>query len=571
MVIRFVTIIILIFSFAAARADTAVMVWVEFKDKESSPYSLSRPHEFLSERAIERRLKQNISLDFYDLPVSPGYIELLLSDTTLQLYYTSRWFNGVLLKTKSQSSVDLIEHHDFVFRTEIVKPLPADTITPIVPVQSMGCTQYPMKFMSQYTLDRAFGSFPFPISGSWADYPAYGEAENQTTMLRGDALHNKGYAGKDIVIALLDAGYRNTDSLEAFQWLREQNRLLGYYDFVQSKAKLYQGHAHGTYVLSVMAGHLPETFSGAAIEASYWLLRTEDAASEYRIEEYNWLAGAEFADSVGADIINSSLGYTVFDDSLQNYTYADMDGQTTVVARAANMASDRGMLVVSSGGNYGAQNWRYIGSPADAIGVLSVGGTDEQGSRVGFSSIGPSYDGRIKPEIMAQAQGVSVINYLGAVSYANGTSFSSPVVASLAACLWQMFPMATNDDIRQAVIQSSDRYLNPDSLYGFGIPDFAFAKNILNNQFDEKPFVKLASNPLVPQSAIRFYTDYEDVISIDMFNSNGQKIWSQGNISVIPGFNEIKPFYQVMDLSSGIYLLRINFSNRTEFIKAMKL
>ncbi len=420
-------------------------------------------------------------------------------------------------------------------------------------------------------LKKSEGKYPFSSEAlNLARNGGYGSAEGQLKMVSGQSLHERGFWGEGKVIAILDSGFRGVDTLQAFSNLWVYGNILGYYDFVNARRELYRGHGHGTFVFSVMGGFLQGEYSGTATSASYWLLRTEDAASEFKIEEYNWLAGAEYADSVGADIINSSLGYTQFDDETQNYSYADMDGSTTVVARAANMAFSRGIMVVNSAGNYGNQLWSYIGSPADAHGVLAVGGTDDQGNRINFSSVGPSADGRVKPQVMAQGQGVWAANTMGTLSQVNGTSYSSPIIAGLAACLWEMFPDASNNQIKQAIIRSGDRYLMPDSLYGFGIPNFEVAIDILKKNLENSQFLKLANNPLQPDSAISFYNFRQEMISIDLFNSNGQKIWSKQGIGVFPGYNEVKPFSDISSLPSGMYLIRVNFSDRTELLKAIK-
>jgi len=544
------------------------MVWVEFTDKENSHYSLSRPYEFLSQRAIERRQKQNIPLDFYDLPVSPYYLQTLAADTSIVVYYSSKWFNGAMLNVRYAEALQRLDNYEFISYWEDVKPqppLPEDK----KPEEINGSQAF-----DGYSFDPAmfYEEFPYSILHTFNNYPDYGEAENQVKLVNGQALHARGYWGRNKVIAVLDAGYRSVDTLGGFNFLWEQNRILGYRDFVDPGGNVFNSHPHGTYVLSVMGGHLPGKYSGAALGASYWLLRTEDASSEFRIEEYNWLAGAEFADSVGADIINSSLGYTRFDDPAQNYEYSDLDGQTTVIARAANKAFSKGILVVSSAGNYGAQSWRYIGSPADAHGALAVGGTNSEGQRVNFSSVGPSADGRVKPEVMAQGQGVSVLNLVGSTANANGTSFSAPLVAGMAACLWQKFPRATNEQVQNAIIRSADRYMMPDSLYGYGIPDFGKAVEILRGPYESTlPVAMILNNPLVPDSAIRFFAEGNETISIDFINSSGQKIWTLNNLEVLSGYNEVRPFRDIGVLASGIYIVRINFKNRSEFIKAIKL
>jgi serine protease AprX len=562
-----ISIVVLLFALSSW-GNNPVMVWVEFADKENSHYSLARPHEFLSQRAIERRQKQNIPFDFYDLPVSPHYLQTLAADTSIVVYYSSKWFNGAMLKVSNAEALQQLYNYEFISYWEDVKPQP-----PLPEDKKLEEINGSQAF-DYYSFDPAMFSeeYPYSLMHTFNNYPDYGEAENQVRLVNGQELHGRGYWGRDKVIAVLDAGYRAVDTLEGFSFLWEQNRILGFRDFVDPDGNIFNSHPHGTYVLSVMGGFLPGRYSGAALGASYWLLRTEDAASEFRIEEYNWLAGAEFADSVGADIINSSLGYTRFDDPAQNYTYNDLDGQTTIVARAANKAFSRGILVVSSAGNYGAQSWRYIGSPADAHGALAVGGTNNTGQRVNFSSVGPSADGRVKPEVMAQAQGVAVLNLVGSTGNANGTSFSAPLVAAMAACLWQKFPKATNEQIQNAIIRSADRYMMPDSLYGYGIPDFGKAIEILGGQYEDAlPVAMILNNPLVPDSAIRFFAEGNETISIDLINSSGQKMWTLKNIEVLNGYNEVRPFGDIGVLASGIYIVRINFKNRSEFLKAIKL
>ncbi|MFN2396425.1 MAG: S8 family serine peptidase [Bacteroidales bacterium] len=563
----FLSLIILLFSLFL-KGNNPVMVWVEFKDKQHSPYSLTRPHEFLSTRAIERRQKQNIPFDHFDLPVSPLYIETLAADTSITVFYTSRWLNGALLKISNNDFLQNLDEIDFILSWQDVKPVP----TSPEKSENFGSngSQQHQWYMSLH--EEAFDKFPYSLNHYYSGYPEYGSSEDQISLVNGQALHWPGYWGEGKIVAVFDSGFRSVDTLEAFSYLWNNNKILGFRDFVEPGSNIFDTHTHGTYVLSVMGGYLSGNLSGSALGASYWLLRTEDVSSEFRIEEYNWLAGAEFADSVGADIINSSLGYTRFDNTIQDYFYDDLDGQTTIVARAANKAFSKGLLVVNSAGNYGSQSWMYVGSPADAHGALAVGGTNSVGTRVAFSSLGPTADGRVKPDIMAQAQGVAVANIMGSVGQANGTSFSSPLIAGMAACLWQKYPAANNEEIRNAIIRSADRYLLPDTIYGFGIPDFGKAIDILDGKFEGTRMAYLISNPLLPNSAVRFYAEEnEEFISIDLINSNGQKIWTITDLNVFYGINEVRPFANINTLNSGIYIIRINFKNRSENIKAIKL
>jgi serine protease AprX len=550
---------LIIFISLRISAQGPQMLWVEFNDKRNSAYSLNRPHEFLSQRAIERRLKQRIPLDFHDLPVSEGYVQTLTSDNSVILYYTSKWMNGILVSVSDEATIDFINSLDFVKSTEVIKPFVSDPVSTADATQSEG-------FL--YNNEPTSQSETIAL---WDTDIEYGVTRNQIEIVNGQNLHQKGLFGKGLVVAVFDSGFSNVDTISAFNKLWNEGKILGHKDFVNPQGDVFRAHSHGTLVLSVMAAQLNDTYSGAATGASYWLLRTEDVASEYRIEEYNWLAAAEFADSVGVDVINSSLGYTTFNDPNQNYTYTDMNGHTTVAARAANMAFSRGMLVVTSAGNAGSQEWRYIATPGDAPGSLTIGATDSEGKRAAFSSVGPTSDRRIKPDVMAQGHRVAVINASGRIGYANGTSFSSPLIAAMAACLWQAFPNVSNHDIKHAIINSSDRYLAPDSLYGNGMPDFQRAFDILYQTQEQKYIVTLGPNPLQSESTLTLKIASDDSVTIELISSNGQRIWFMPDVPLHAGYNELKPFNQIEQVASGIYFIRMSFKDRSELIKAVKL
>ncbi|MFW5892295.1 MAG: S8 family serine peptidase [Bacteroidota bacterium] len=549
------------------------MVWVEFRDKENSPYTLENPGDFLSQRSLERRLKNNIPLDFYDLPVSPAYVETLTTDLEeqLKLYYTSRWFNGALFEVNDELVTDLISDYEFVKSVEVVKPSLSQK-----PEKNTEQDEDSSSTQSVNNNTPSNGSFKFPrVHYTAMDednfYYQNDEVMEFIELVNGQYLHDKGYNGQGTIITVLDSGFKDVDKMEGFRYLWDTGKIMGYHDFVNPRGSIFDTHTHGTSVLSVMAGMLNQDYRGGAPDAYYYLVRTEDASTEFRIEEYNWLAGAEYADSVGADIINSSLGYSEFDDSAQNYIYNDLNGETTVAARAANMAFDRGILVVNSAGNYGNNNWQYIGTPADALGTLAIGGTDNQGERVSFSSIGPTADGRIKPDVMAQGRSVPVISISDQVMNANGTSFASPLMAAMAACLLQKHPEATNEQLRNAITRSADKYFNPDNFYGYGIPDFEAASLILQQEQKNQNIVSLSVNPISQKSSLKFFLEHEDKVMVELFNSKGHLVLRTNQLDANPGYNEIKPFTDVNSLASGIYFIRIGFSDRNELIKAIKL
>lgn len=294
--------------------------------------------------------------------------------------------------------------------------------------------------------------------------------------MHGDYLHNLGYRGRDIHIGVLDAGYLNVDINQIFDSLRIGNQLLGTKDFVNPASDIYREHSHGANVLSIMGGNIAARYLGSAPEASFLLMRTENAPTEYLMETDFWVSGIEYADSVGIDIVNSSLGYTEFDDPAMNFTYADMNGMVSRASRAATIASRKGIVVVNSAGNDGHRRWKYIGVPADAKGIITVGSVDSFGVGSVFSSFGPSSDGRVKPEICALGTANAYVNASGEYMRGSGTSYSAPVIAGLMACYLQYFranvSRFTIENLQQSIFESANLYLSPTDQMGYGIPNF---------------------------------------------------------------------------------------------------
>jgi hypothetical protein len=307
----------------------------------------------------------------------------------------------------------------------------------------------------------------------------YGPSFNQIHLMNGEVLHNMGYRGQGKIIAILDAGFQNADINPCFDSLRANNQILGTVDFVNPGGNVYQEHYHGGAVLSTMGACVPGQLIGTAPKASYWLIRTEDANTENIVEEYNWVVGAEFADSVGADVINSSLGYTQFDNDWMDHTCADMNGYTNPSSRGANIAANKGMAISISSGNEGGSAWICVSSPSDALDALGVGATDEFGVYAYFSSAGTVNGNYVKPNIAAQGENVYVAYPDSSFNYGSGTSFSSPINAGMIACLWQARPTIDQFHLRLAIEQSANQYTHPDSLLGYGIPDYSKANLIL--------------------------------------------------------------------------------------------
>lgn len=426
--------------------------WVKLKDKTGTLFQTSHPEAFLSKRALDRRIRQNIPIDQSDLPVSAVYLDTL-KKRGLEVVHTSKWLNGVTVRAADTSVIRKIAALPFVTSVQLTRPSVAKKSA-----------------IQKFRTEEMYAAIN----------PAnYGVAIGQLTQLNGQYLHDRGFRGKGVQIAIFDAGFWHVNQIAAFDTLRKSGRILGVRDFVDPGSDIYQQHTHGMSVLSCMGGNVPLTLIGTAPDASYYLLRSEEDATEYPIEEDNWVAAAELADSLGVDIINSSLGYYFFDDAGMNHTYSEMDGKTTRVTRGANMAFQKGIVVFNSAGNEGNNTWKRIIAPSDGENVIAVAAVDKNGIRASFSSVGPAYGGAVKPNVAATGSLTFLITSAGVPGYSSGTSFSSPVLAGMGACLLQSNPYATAKQIKMAIEQSASLYNKPDSLLGYGIPDFEKAYNYL--------------------------------------------------------------------------------------------
>ncbi|NJL11559.1 MAG: S8 family serine peptidase [Microscillaceae bacterium] len=359
--------------------------FVSFKDKTGTAYSLNKPEDFLSPRAIERRQRYQIPVLERDLPVSATYLKALQSQGAT-VWYASKWMNGALIEADSLTLLK-VQALDFV-KPEALLVYPKAS----QPLKNVGIRPSP-KPLARFN----------PLLIEKAE--DYGKARNQTEMIGADEMHKAGYRGQGMLIAVFDAGFLNADKLSFFQHLFKHGQILGTYDFVEGDEGVYETGDHGTKVLSTIAAYKKGEMIGTAPEAFFFLFRTEDTRTEYRVEEVNWLIAAEKADSAGVDVINSSLGYTTFDDAKMDYSYQTLNGKTSFITLAAELAAQTGMLVVNSAGNEGSGDWRYVGTPADAPSILSVGAVDSQGGYAYFSSVGPTADGRIKPNVSARGSG----------------------------------------------------------------------------------------------------------------------------------------------------------------------
>ncbi len=524
--------------------------WIQFSNKDNSPYSVSSPLAFLSQRAIDRRTSQGIPVTVQDLPVNPAYLAAV-SATGATLLNPSKWLNGTTVLVSGPAILNQILGLPFVSEAVYVAP------------SSKGNGSISPKW-EQFEKMNPFAQHP-PVPGSvkHAAVFDYGSSYNQIHMLNGDLLHELGFRGQGMLIAVLDAGFFEVDINNAFDTLWDHNQILGTHDFVDG-GNVFDDNSHGTYVLSIMGGNIPGQLIGTAPKAHYWLLRSEDTNGEYLIEEYNWVSAAEFADSVGADIINSSLGYTVFDDPAMDHSYEDLDGLTAPGSRGAAIAAAKGILVCNSAGNSGGSAWEHIGVPADADSIVSVGAVNDQGNYASFSSTGPTPDGRIKPDLSTQGEGTWVAGSWG-VFPGNGTSFSSPVLAGMAACLWQANTALTNFQVIQAMKQSASQFNNPDNFLGWGIPDFQMALMILSEQnypnLDEGNSPKIFPNPFSDVLRIGFTLNDSQQVSIEVFDITGSKVYDSGRIQLNPG-QEMYSLGEAATWAHGSYILRVTTSDK---------
>ena len=410
-------------------------LYLRDKDLQHTPFSVSRPEQFLSARSIERRKRQGLSVDVTDLPIAPAYLDSV-SRTGIEIVGQSKWNNTLLVKIHKEKELNKLNSLSFITRKLKVFSSP-DSIT-----------------------ERKRSSFRKELN-SWESGPThYGAAAEQLKSLGGQRIHERGFYGNGMMIAVLDGGFMNADRIPALHGVK----LAGLKDFVVPKSNnIFEEMEHGTMVLSTMAANAPNLYVGVAPEAQYVLVRCEDERTE---------SAAEYADSLGVDVINSSLGYHDFDDVKTNHLYWEQDGETALISHTASMCADKGIICVNSAGNDGMGVWKKINFPADAKDILTVGSINEQGKNAAFSAVGPTADGRIKPDVMAFGSPASVITGRGAIINDNGTSFSSPLIAGMTACLWQALPHKTAKQIIKLVKMAGNNQQHPDNIYGYGVPDF---------------------------------------------------------------------------------------------------
>ncbi len=523
-----------LFSSFAGESQSTPKYWIQFFDKDGSGFSINAPEAFLSPRALARRARQNIPIDYRDLPLNPDYIRQVRA-LGATVHSRSKWFNAVTVSVPNSAVLGQILQLPFVKNSQRV---------------------------ARFRMSRAPGNKLDILRDQNRRNLAYdyGAAYTQIRMIGGDALHDMGFQGEGMLIAVLDAGFAGVEYLKAFELLREEGRIAATHNFIDPSQDVYRFSSHGCYVLSTMAAEVPGLFVGTAPRASYVLLVTEDVSSELLVEEDNWIAGAEFADSIGADVCNTSLGYTTFDDSTMDHRYSDMDGNTTRITRGADIAASRGMLMVNSAGNSGNSNWRYIGAPADGDSVLAVGAVNRDSIPADFSSYGPAFDGDIKPNVAAIGWGTYLWSFADSVRTGSGTSFSGPIIAGMAACLWQAFPEKNNMDIFHAIERSGHRFENPDDRVGYGIPNFSEAAFYLAGGPEallKDSLVTVSPNPTDGKFQIAFRFEEPRLLTYSLFDISGQLHYNN-IIYAYPGTAYAIPVFALKNKANGVYLLRVD-------------
>jgi len=475
---------------------------VQFKDKGNTQFSLANPAAFLSDRALERRTRYQINIDSSDLPVCSNYIDSVRLSGAVRILNTSKWLNQISIETSDAIALAQIQQLPFV-----------NSAIPIASRNSI--LQAPKNQFENQLQD-----IPVNSSKTTVDDLNYGASYGQVKIHQANFLHNHGFRGENMQLAVIDAGFFRYNTLPTFDSLRTNNQILGTWDFVSNETSVAEDDSHGMHCLSAIGANIPGVFVGTAPKTSFYLFRSEDVASEFPIEEHNFAAATEKADSLGVDICSVSLGYSTFDDPAFNYQYSNMDGNTTISAKAADVAAKKGMLMVLAAGNEGSRAWRYIITPADADSCLAVGAVDTAGNVAGFSSYGPSSDGQTKPAVAAVGRNAVVANNnTGLPNFGSGTSYACPNMAGVSTCLWQAFPEVNNMNIIAVLEESANRFNNPDDRTGYGIPDAKKAFVLLQKKLSTR---QIQLSNCITNIALNFKSDATMQLEIQRKMPNAQ-------------------------------------------------
>jgi hypothetical protein len=520
---------------------------VYFTDKSNSEYSIKKPEMFLSEKSILRRVKQGILIKDTDLPVNQKYVDSLRFFGAI-VWYTSKWFNAAYVESDTNIINQDIKKLGFVSKVQLLINI-----------------EESQNSLEKKSTERLSNKHKLRLESN-----NYGLSFNQVNMICADKMHELGFKGNNMTIAVMDGGFHNADKVPYFDSLMNSGRILGTYDFVKHNSYVYSYSDHGTKVLSCLASQSTGNLVGTAPSANYYLFRTENEVTEYPVEEANWLIAAEKADSLGVDIINTSLGYSTFDKKQFNYSYADMNGKTTIISKAANMAASVGMLCVVSAGNNGRTAWKYVSAPADADSVLAIGAVDKEGNVASFSAFGPTFDKRVKPDVCAVGSGSIVGGTNGDFTTGNGTSFAAPIMCGMVAGFWQSEPTLTNMEVIEIIRKSGSISTNPDTRLGYGIPCFNRARILAAG----KSSITIEDSYIFPNpfsegtlSLVLGYIDIEKELTIEFFDTSGKVIFKQ-IISKSKLRNQLS--ISSSSLLNGLYFVRVSAHDFSRTLKLLK-
>ena len=557
--------ITLFFLFRQASAQDLKYL-IHLKDKKNNGFNLSDPFAFLSEKSVQRRQKHHIAIDSTDLPITAAYSDSLMELPSLRILNKSRWFNQLLISITDTAVLQQVHAFSFVLSSEPVN------------------NQHSKKIRDQVSINKQETISSVKITNLSNDvagissYYNYGSSFSQIHIHHGDYLHDLGFHGESMTIAILDNGFSNYLTNPAFDSLRLNHRILGSYDFVNQKITVNEEEVHGAFCFSILASNIPDLFVGSAPAADYWLFKTEDDLSESPVEEQNWVAAAEYADSVGVDLISTSLGYGYFDDPKFNLNYLERNGHAALISQAANLAVAKGMIVMAAAGNDGSQNSerKYVSCPADGDSVYAVGAVDVSNQFGIFSSWGPNGSGQVKPDGVSVGVGTYFIGTDGNLNSGNGTSFATPNLAGLITCLWQAFPEFSSHDILMAVRQSSDKYLSPDNRYGYGLPDFEKAyqslllkRTAISNILSGNEWIRAYPVPFYNSIHILLRPSVSGEAIIQLLDISG-KIIQTNTSPVSAGQVQQLEFKIIAPISKGVYFIRYIDQKQSTTLKVMK-
>lgn len=501
-------------------------------------------------------------MDSTDLPVNPAFLDSIRKAGAIVLN-SSRWMNQALIQTTDPAVLQRIRALPFVagdgrMSARMDAPVPEKRAE---------------KFVSE-------NEEALPVQPRTTNTPLnYGNSYPQIHIHEGEFLHGKGLRGENMLIAVLDAGFQGYKTNPVFDSLRLQNRILMEWDFINNEASVNEDHPHGMQCLSTLAANRPGVMVGSAPYAQYLLFRTENSAKEYPYEEQAWLVAAEKADSAGADMISSSLGYLDFDDPAFNYSYPQRNGNTSLITRAADMAAAKGILVMNSAGNNGnlTNDNKFVSCPGDADSILTVGAINISGQIAGFSSWGPAYGGKIRPNAVSVGQNTVIANSAGNAVSGNGTSFANPNLAGMVACLWQAFPDCSNMEIIRAVEQSADRNNAPHERYGYGVPNFKKAWELLTQEKDKKNYqqilgknnIKAYPVPFDDELKIAFQAQADGNLQLRLVDLTGKQIETR-QLSVQKDLYYTVVFRGLLKLPAGVYYLQTTDGTQKNMIPVIR-